>query len=185
MITKEKNEVLSVSEFNEAMTLLSKTDYIRLGVMADALCWGLDIEGKELLNVAFIKALEGKRNCPKSLPIVAFIYGVMESLKSAHFKKRKNDPLSNLVDFEGEDTLDINDLQTTIDTPEELLLANQTLKEIDSIFASNETEQMVLLGKVDGCSPSEMQEMLGLSSIQYASALKGIRRKLAKLENRS
>lgn len=185
MITKEKTEILSVSEFKEAMSLLSNADFIKLGGMADALCWGLAVEGKELLSLAFCRALEGKRKCPKSLSIIVFIYGVMESLKSAYFKKRKNDPLSNLVDFEGEDTLDINDLQTTMDTPEELLLAKQTLKDIDSIFASNDTEQMVLLGKIDECSPSEIQEMLGISSVQYASALKGIKRKLEKLGNRS
>lgn len=181
MITSEKiQEVLSVDEFKENLSSLTEAQWIKLGKTADYLCWGLAVEGKDILNLAFCKALEGKRKCPRDLPVVIFIRGVMESLVSAYLKKRKRDPLHLTVQVsEEDDSLDINDLQPTIDTPEEILIAKQMLGEIDNIVKDDEA--MIIMAQSDGYSPQQIQETVGLTPTQYASALRAIRRKLDKL----
>jgi len=168
LITTDKiRDVLSVDEFKGSLGSLTEAQWIKLGKTADYLCWGLAIQGQDILNLAFCKILEGKRKCPRDLPVVIFIRGVMESLVFAHLKKRKHDPLH------------INDLQSTSDTPEEILLAKQTIEEIDRAIEGNEV--MVIMAQLDGYSPQQIQETVGLTPTQYASTLRAIRRKLDKL----
>lgn len=181
MITTEKiRDVLSVDEIKEILSSLTEVQCIKLGKSADYLCWGLAIEGQDILQLAFCKALEGKRKCPRDIPATVFIYRVMESLVSTYLKKRKRDPLQLTVKIsEEDDSLDIDDLQPTIDTPEEILKAKQTLEEIDQIIKDDEA--MVIMAQLDGYSPQQIQETVGLTPTQYASTLKAIRRKLDKL----
>jgi DNA-directed RNA polymerase specialized sigma24 family protein len=183
LITTEKvRDVLSVDEFKENLSSLTEAQWIKLGKTADYLCLGLAIEGQDILNLAFCKALEGKRKCPQGLPAVIFMRGVMESLVSAYLKKRKRDPLQLTVQIsadDSDDSLDINDLQPTVDTPEEILIAKQTLEEIDQAVKGDEA--MVIMAQLDGYSPQQIQETVGLNPTQYASTLRAIRRKLDKL----
>jgi len=181
LITTEKiRDDLSVDEFKENLNSLTEAKWIKLGKSAEYLCMGLAIEGQDILNLAFCKALEGKRKCPRGLPVEIFIYGAMESLVYAYLKKRKRDPLHLTVKMsEEDDSLDINDLQPTIDTPEEILIAKQTLEEIDRIIKDDEA--MVIMAQLDGYSPQQIQETVGLTPTRYASTLKAIRRKLDKL----
>lgn len=183
MIKTKAHEVLSVDDFKEGISSLSETDWMKLGKSADYLCWGLAIEGQDLLSIAFCKALEGKRKCPSDLPILVFLYGVMKSLVSAYLKKRRRDPLENPLEITADDDLlETIDLKPTIDTPEEILNAKQILKKIDQVFSDDETIQMVFMAQIDGYSPKEIQELVGLSSVQYASTLTAIRRKKIKLD---
>jgi DNA-directed RNA polymerase specialized sigma24 family protein len=66
-----------------------------------------------------------------------------------------------------------------MDTPEEILTAKQTLEEIDQIIKDDEA--MVVMAQLDGYSPQQIQETVGLTPSQYASTLRSIRRKLNKL----
>ena len=184
MITTEKiRDVLSVDEFKGNLGSLTEVQWIKLGKTADYLCWGLAIQGQDILNLAFCKILEGKRKCPRDLPVVIFIRGVMASLVSAYLKKRKHDPLQLTVNIsEEDDSLDINDLQSTSETPEEILLAKQTIEEIDRAIEGNEV--MVIMAQLDGYSSQQIQETVGLTPTQYASTLRAIRRKLDKLANK-
>lgn len=181
--TEKAHDVLSVSDFRERIDSLSEAEWIKLGKSADYLCWGLAIEGQDLLNIAFCKALEGKRKCPRDLPAIVFIYGVMQSLVFAYLKKRKRDPLAQSVEMVVEDDLlEGLDLKPNIDTPEEILIANQTLENINQVLSGNETIEMVFMAQLDGYSPQDIQNLVGLSAVQYASTLTAIRRKLNKLD---
>ncbi|MFZ2161892.1 MAG: sigma-70 family RNA polymerase sigma factor [Sideroxyarcus sp.] len=178
--TEKLLEVLSVDEFKGTLGSLSEAQRIRLGRSAEILCLGLGIEGQDLLHLAFCRALEGKRRCPRSLPIEVFIYGAMQSLVSAYIKMRKHDPLHLTVQAaEEDDPIDIDDLRPSIDTPEEILLAKQTLDAIDKALQGDES--MVVMAQLDGYSPQQIQETVGLNSTQYATALRAIRRKVDKL----
>lgn len=180
-IAAEKiRDVLSVDEVKEILGSLTEAKWIKLGISAENLCWGLAIEGQDLLQLAFRKALEGKRKCPRELPVEIFIYGAMKSLVDAYLRKRKRDPLHLAVAMtEEEDSLNITDLQPTIDTPEEMMKAKQILTEIDRVLKDDEA--MVVMAQLDGYDPQQIQELVGLTSTQYASTLRSIRRKVAKL----
>ena len=180
--TEKIRNVLSIDEIKESLNSLSEAQWIKLGKAANILSQGLAIEGQDILQLAFCKILEGKRKCPRDLPVMVFIRGVIESLVSAYIKKRKRDPLQLTVEIaDDDDSLDINDLQPTIDTPEEILLAKQALEQIYQVLKGDEA--MVVKARLDGYTPLQIQETVGLTPIQYASTLRAIRRKLDKLEN--
>lgn len=181
MKTVEKiSDTLSVDELKESLGLFSEAEWIRLGKLAEYLCWGLGIEGSDLLHIVICKALEGKRKCPRGVPVATFIYRAMESLVSAYLKKRPRDPIQLAVQpKDGEDQIDLDALCPTIDTPDELLLAEQTLESLDHALQGDEV--MVVMAQLDGYSPQQIQETVGLTPTQYASALRAIRRKVDKL----
>ena len=58
----------------------------------------------------------------------------------------------------------------------------QTLEEIDQVLKGDEA--MVVMAQLDGYTPQQIQETVGLTPTQYASTLRAIRRKLDKLENK-
>jgi DNA-directed RNA polymerase specialized sigma24 family protein len=184
LIKAEKaDDVLSVSDIKLRIDSLSEAEWMKLGKSAEILCWGLAIEGQDLLNIAICKILEGKRKCPSDLPVIVTLYGVMKSLVSAYIKKRKRDPLAQSAEITSEDgLLEDVDLKPNVDTPEEILIANQTIKQIEQALSGDETIEMVFMAQMDGYSPNEIQDLVGLSAVQYASTLRAIRRKLDKLD---
>jgi len=184
LIKAEKaHNLLSVCDIRQRIDSLSEAEWMKLGKSAEYLCWGLAIQGQDLLNIAICKILEGKRKCPIDIPVIFFIYGVMKILVSAFIKKRKRDPLAQSVEIIVDGSLheDI-DLKLNLDTPEELLMANQTIKKIEQALSGDETIEMVFMAQMDGYSPNEIQNMVGLSAVQYASTLRTIRRILNKLD---
>lgn len=183
--SQQKRDVLTLDELKSTLNNLSDAEWIRLGRASDALCWGLTIQGQDLLNEIFCRTLEGKRNCPVGVPVVVFLIRAMESHVSAYLKKRSHDALEQAVvvdDGDPENSGMVVDLQSDMDTPEEILLAKQTLEKIDQSFIGDEKAQMVFMGQIDGLSPQEIQEVAGLSPVEYASTLRYIRRRLDKLD---
>lgn len=171
---------LSINEFREQVSRLSETEWIKLGMSADYLTRGLSIDGDEVLGEALCRVLEGSRICPASLPIIVFLYGVMRSLVHDHLKKRNRDPLHNSANVD--DDIPENSLLTkSLDTPEELLIAQQTLDAIEEAFSEDDVAQMIFMGKEDDYSPQEIQALLDLTITEYNSALRAIRRKINKL----
>jgi DNA-directed RNA polymerase specialized sigma24 family protein len=82
---------------------------------------------------------------------------------------------------EQEATASALDQITDLDTPLEILLAKETLQKFDDLFRNDENAQMVLMGKLDNLSAAEIQEVAGLSAVEYASLLRSIRRRYDKL----
>ena len=184
MIRAERaDDVLSIGEFRERIDLLTDADWMKLGKLAEYLGWGLAVEGEDILHIAICKTLEGKRKCPRNLPVIVFLRGVMQSLVSAYIKKRKRDPLAQSVELVNDgEVLEEIDLKPNKDTPEEILIASQTLKNIEQMLSGNEILEMVFIAQQEGYSRHEIQEFARLSDVQYASALRNIRRKLNKLD---
>lgn len=183
--SQQKRDVLTLDELKGKLSNLPDAEWIRLGRASDALCWGLAIQGQDLLNEIFCRALEGKRNCPVDVPVVVFLIRAMESHVSAYIKKRNHDALEQAVmidDGDPENSGIVVDLQSGMDTPEEILLAKQMVEKIDQSFNGDEKAQMVFMGQFDGLSPQEIQEVAGLSPVEYASTLRSIRRRLDKLD---
>lgn len=186
LIENELSEnTLSVSEIRARLDSLSsdKVKWIKLEKAANYLCLGLPISGGDLLHIVLCKALEGKRKCRKDLPIEVFIYGAMESLIDSLIKKRRKDPLNHTLQVaEDNDSNDVELLNKTLDTPEAELIAKQTIQYFKELFKNDDKLQSILLYQMDGSSPLDIQNKMNLTAVQYASALKAIRRKHEKLE---
>lgn len=176
--------VFTPNEIKDALEKLSQADWIRLERSADYLAWGLAITGDDLLNEIFCRTLEGKRKCPLDLPVVVFLIGAMRSEVSSYLDKRNRDVLGQGLDTDGSDQQDsmlFASKHYDLDSPEEILMAQQTLNRINALFHDDDNAQMVLMGQMDGLSPGEIRAITGLSPVEYASTLKSIRRKQDKL----
>jgi DNA-directed RNA polymerase specialized sigma24 family protein len=179
----EQEGVFSTDELKSALDAFSAGDWIKLGKAADALCWGLATEGKDLLQEALARALAGKRRCPRSVPVMVFLINAMRSHQDALLRARGRDVLAQAVTVDPDDEAHAPLLSQQQDkaTPDEILLANQSLATIDEVFRDHEMAQMVLMGQADGLTPHEIQTITGLGPVQYASVLRLIRRRLDKL----
>lgn len=185
--TQENRDAFSVGEIKSQLDNLPQADWIRLERAANALCWGLAIEGQDLLNEMFCRTLEGKRTCPTNVQIRVFLIHGMKSIVSAYLKKRNYDALEQAIMANSNDLEDacaFLNQQHHMDNPEEILLAEHTLQEFEKLFIGNEKAQMVLMGQAEGHSPQEIQEIWGMDPVEYASALRFIRRKLEKISDK-
>ncbi|MFM0258074.1 hypothetical protein [Paraburkholderia sediminicola] len=179
----EQEGVFSTDELKSAVDTFSAGDWIKLGKAADALCWGLATEGKDLLQEALTRALAGKRRCPRSVPVMVFLINAMRSHQDAILRARGRDVLAQAITVDPDDEAHASllDQQQDKATPDEILLANQTVAAIDEMFSDHEMAQMVMMGQADGLTPHEIQTITGLGPVQYASVLRLIRRRLDKL----
>ncbi|VVD78313.1 hypothetical protein PCO31110_00994 [Pandoraea communis] len=182
-MTDVQEGVFSTDELKSALDTFLPGDWIKLGRAADALCWGLALEGKDLLQETLTRALAGKRRCPRSVPVMVFLVNAMRSHQDAILKARGRDVLAQAVIVDADDEAQAQLLVHQHDkaTPDEILLANQTLVAIDKMFGDHKMAQVVLSGQADGLTPHEIQSMTGLGPVQYASVLRLIRRRLDKL----
>lgn len=180
---RDLEDFLTISEIKIGFDAFTEAQWRKLGKAANNLCRGLQIEGADLLHTVICRALEGKRRCRRELPIEVFIYHAMESVVDAYIKKRKSDPLENTIhSVDSEDALELIDmLGSSMGTPEEEMISDQTLQAIKQLFENDERSMEILTYQMDNLQPAEIQKLMELTPVQYASALKAIRRKYEKL----
>lgn len=82
------DDVLTSDEFVIALRSLSEADWIRIHSAAKYLAYvaGGNWKPEDLRQEAIIRAVDGKRNCPRDLNIVLFLVGAMRSIVSASAK---------------------------------------------------------------------------------------------------
>jgi DNA-directed RNA polymerase specialized sigma24 family protein len=63
-------------------------------------------------------------------------------------------------------------------TPEEELIAKETLARIENLFADDAEGLGIVMARAEGYAPAETQKLLDLTPTQYDSGLKRVRRRL-------
>lgn len=111
----------------------------------------------------------------------------MRSIASASDKERRHDPLqlaeSIHLGEEGDESHPAMEIKDPSGSLEDLAIAREALEEIDVLFANDEAAQLVIMGRMDGLSPEEIQEVAGLDRTGYATVLRRIRRHIEKHES--
>jgi RNA polymerase sigma factor (sigma-70 family) len=155
-----------------ALKLVTEVDLLRLKVIARLHARGLPshIDWSDLLQEAFARMLDGSRRRPDDVPLVAFLAGVMRSLKAEHWRRthREAKQLPKLLAEECDPS----------PSPERRLIATQELALIDQLFADDFPALQVILGLADGRSPEEICASYDMSKTEYDSTRKRIRRVL-------
>src|SRR5260221_11690 len=113
---------------------VSKTDLLRLKAIARLHARGLPagIGWTDLLHQAIVRVLDGSRKPPSGLSMVAFLAGVMRSIKAEHWRRLRRDartfaPSGARVDEERDPAPD----------PERSLAATEALAALDRMFADD------------------------------------------------
>jgi DNA-directed RNA polymerase specialized sigma24 family protein len=155
-----------------AAKLVSDMNLLRLKASARFLARGLapEIYWWDLLQEAFARVLNGSRRCPEGVPIDVFMTGVMRSIRAEYWRRRLQQDISLLV--RGEEVSDPGP------DPERAVLAQQELEAIKELFADDPVATHIITGLADGLSAEEIRTRYGLSTTEYDSARKRMRRAL-------
>jgi RNA polymerase sigma-70 factor (ECF subfamily) len=165
-----------------ALQLVSDCDLLRLKVIARLHGRSLppDLSWADLLQEAFARVLDGSRAIPPRVPPVAFLAGVMRSIKAEHWRRRRRATQQQPVlatEYQGlaADSVDACDPHPD---PERWLMAAQQLEAIGALFAQDPVALQIIAGLGDGFTPEEIRSTLGLSKTDYDSARRRMRRAL-------
>jgi DNA-directed RNA polymerase specialized sigma24 family protein len=151
-----------------ALKLVSDCDLLRLKVIARLHGRSLppDVSWADLLQEACARVLDGSRAIPPEVPPVAFLAGVMRSIKAAHWRGRRRAT---------EQPAEVGDLQPD---PERWLIASQQLEAVATLFAPDPVALQIIVGLGDGLTAEEIRQTLSLTKTDYDSARKRMRRAL-------
>jgi DNA-directed RNA polymerase specialized sigma24 family protein len=165
-----------------AMKLVTDCDLLRLKVIARLHGRSLppDISWADLLQEAFTRVLDGSRTIPPGVPAVAFLAGVMRSIKAEHWRRRRRATEQQpalVADYQlvTAETAEGCDPQPD---PERWLIAAQQLEAIGTLFAQDPVALQIIAGLGDGLTAEEIRRALGMSKTDYDSARKRMRRAL-------
>jgi RNA polymerase sigma-70 factor (ECF subfamily) len=163
-----------------ALGLVTKMDLLRLKSLAKLHARGLppDVDWEDLLQEALTRVLVGTRVTPADVPPVAFIAGVMRSLRSEHrrrFLRMRRDTAANRDMPVASRNLDVRDEAAL---PERILSARQELVQICTLFTDDQPVLGIIEGLAEGLEPEQIRDRLGLTSTVYNSARRRMRRAL-------
>lgn len=165
-----------------ALKLVTQMDLLRLKSIARLHARGLppEVGWTDLLQEAFARVLDGSRKSPEGLPMVAFLAGVMRSIRAGYFRhaRRAAARLPQMLaelDLAGDPDIEAGD--PTPD-PERSLAAMQELAEIDRLFTDDPRARQIIEGLFEGWSPEQIRARFDMSKTEYDSTRRRMRRAL-------
>lgn len=174
-----------VEELAEAITSLGDVDYLRLEAAARVLalkCWA---DPGELMDEAVLRALDGRRRCPRRMRVVAFLIGAMRSVANEWLEdrakwRRADDPTRWGTPAEVDPgTLADNrpDPEAVAVRAERLRFGAQVLKDVTEMFENDEEAWFIIQADLEGSmAPAEVCALLGIERRRYETVRKRIRR---------
>src|SRR5688572_13411094 len=86
-------KVLNPAQTAVALGLISEMDFLRLKAIARLHARGLpaDVDWDDLLQEALTRVIVGTRQPPEGVTMVAFLAGVMRSLRSEHWRRARRE----------------------------------------------------------------------------------------------
>ena len=155
-----------------ALNLVSAMDLLRLKSIARLYARGLPpaVAWDDLLQEAITRVLTAARVKPKDISMVAFLGGIMRSLRADFFRRARNG-------LKGEHSpwVDHEVLDPTAD-PERALIATETLERVRLLFAEDALALCIIEGLAEGLEPEQVRARHGITRTDYDSARKRMRR---------
>ena len=167
--------ILRPAETALALKLITRMDFLRLKAIARLHARGLpaDVCWDDLLQEAFTRVIVGTRRKPAGVGMVAFIAGIMRSLRSEHRRRARGGLGSGAA-------MSIDQLQDPSADLEQSLMAREQLESIAKRFAGDSVVHGMIQCLAEGLSPAQTCSLLKISKVDYDSARKRLRRTLLK-----
>jgi DNA-directed RNA polymerase specialized sigma24 family protein len=155
-------------DVSAALATLSEEDLLRLRAIARLRARALPPGGmswSDLLHEAVLRALTGARPWPPSVPLLAFLAGVMRSLCDEQWRRqRRQDHLPTPHDSGG------------ADDPERACAAAEALAAVQRLFASDEAALKVITGLISGMVADDIRRHYDMTAVEYDTTRRRIRR---------
>jgi RNA polymerase sigma factor (sigma-70 family) len=164
--------------------LVTRADLLRLKVIARLHARGLppDVGWSDLLQEAFARVLDGSRSPPEAVPFVAFLSGVMRSIKEQHWRRARKGARQNsklLAELDAEPAGD-GEFPDPAPDPERSAIAIQEMDAINQLFADDPAARQIIAGLYEGWTPEEVCSTYAMSKTDYDSTRRRIRRALVR-----
>ncbi len=174
--------ILPPAETALALRLIGEIDLLRLKTIARLYARGLppDVAWDDLLQEALTRVLVGSRKQPEGVTMVAFLAGIMRSLKAEHWRRSRKGAASPdvlQIDAVNEGPRELA-LQDQAPGPERSLSAQQEIIAIKQLFAKDHVALKIIDGLGHGLSAEQIRVAAGLSRTVYDSARRRMRRTL-------
>ncbi len=160
--------------------LVTEADLLRLKVIARLYARGLPshISWSDLLQEAFTRMLEGSRKQPAGVPMVAFLAGVMRSIKEQYWRQYRKGARQRLKSLANIGIIELQDEELTdpAPSPERQLIAIEQMAMINGLFEEDLPARQVIAALYDGLTPEETCSTYAMSTTDYDSTRKRIRR---------
>lgn len=171
--------VLRPAQAALALELVSKLDLLRIKAVARLYARGLRPEGvwEDMLQEALTRILTGSRPQPEGVPIVAFVAGILRSLRADHWRRAKRESGDDQlhIDHRRDETLGV-ELTDPTPGPERALIARQQITAIELLFVDDPVALIIIDGLCEGLTAEQIRASRGLSRTAYDSARRRMRR---------
>jgi DNA-directed RNA polymerase specialized sigma24 family protein len=173
--------ILTPAQVALALNLISRMDFLRLKAIARLHARGLppDVSWDDLLQEAFTRAMVGSRRKPQGVAMVAFLAGIMRSLRAEHWRRARGGPATGeTLRIDHQDLSRTGELRDPASDLEQALLAREQIEAIERLFAGDPAALGILAGLAEGRSAAQIRAGMGISKTVYDSARKRMRRTL-------
>ena len=156
---------------------LSNADMGRLHRIAVHLAKSRTIEADDLLQEAYCRALEGRRNCPSGVDVVKFLADAMSSIADGEVKKAIVRPSFVPVGLSDPPPGEVDPADRRAGA-DELLVVAELQSQILRLFEDNATAHIMVDGILSGMEREELQELTELDDVAYDSMRRLVRRRI-------
>jgi DNA-directed RNA polymerase specialized sigma24 family protein len=170
----------AATDVARAIHSLSDADLVRLKALARLWARGLPggLSWSDVLHEAIARALDGSRNWPAGVPILAFLSGVMRSICDDQWRRERLEHEMLLRDVDLEVQGAAVGAEGSFADPERTLSAVQRLAAVNQLFAADPIALKIVAGLADGLTAAEICKLYGMSQREYDTARKRMRRAL-------
>jgi len=179
------HRVLGPTQTALALALVSEMELLRLKTLARWYARGLppDMAWDDLLQEALTRVLTGARQRPEDVPMVAFLAGVMRSLRAEHWRRFNKGGFHR--GWHRDSTVHLDQSQNESETseladptpgPERTVIAKQELARIRRLFEGDTVALAIIAGLSDGRSAEQIRAAKAISKTDYDSARRRMRR---------
>jgi len=173
--------VIRPSEAALSLGLVTELELLRLKAIARWYARGLppDLSWEDLLQEALTRVLVGSRRAAVGVTAVAFLAGVMRSLRSEHWRRIEKGarPRRATADRPRAERASPEVIDWA-SGPERALLAQDELNAIRRLFAKDPAASIILSGLERGLTAVQIRLAAAMTETEYASARKRMRRLL-------
>lgn len=157
---------LSRAEIDNAIKSLTAAEKTKIVRIAAKYAKATPYEAEDLYQEALLRAMDERRKWPRGLPAMTFFWGVMRSV--AWEWKSKDDPLDKDIGDKG--------------AGEGRLLDRNHAMKIIKALDDDPKAQTILVAITEGARGEELLKLSSLSSTDYESKRRKIRRRIETLE---
>jgi RNA polymerase sigma-70 factor (ECF subfamily) len=171
-------------EIADAICVLTPAQSARLRLVAEKYAWRCPLGPDDLLQEAFLRALEGGRKCPAHIDVVRFLAEAMRSIADGEAEKIENQvALAPIAQLDGEQDGAVDPEEPGLNA-EDAAIGKQNVAAIRNamlaLFDDDSQARDLVEGIMEGFSADELRELTGLDETSYASKRRLIRRTIDK-----